>query len=288
MTTTNTMRPDDRELVRQATRSLWRGMDAAVAFGGLRTEHSVPITTSFGAQTDRLQSIVVRNSRGLGGLSWQTRSPRVVHDYALAGDITHDFDSQILGEGITALAVAPIVVGTQVRGLLYAGRRGRDDDSAGEFDTARLAGVASAVAQELRLRDLVDERVAMQQAQAAQASRLELAARAAGAEAERPSAQLRERLARVADETSDPNTARELRAILAPRPVVATGAEGALTERQRDVLELVACGLTNPQIATRLGLSELTVKSYLRALMARLGAGTRMQAVLYAQQRGLL
>ncbi|WP_368499067.1 LuxR C-terminal-related transcriptional regulator [Herbiconiux sp. A18JL235] len=279
--TTNTMRPDDRELVRQATRSLWRGMDAAVAFGGLRTEHSVPITTSFGAQTDRLQSIVVRNSRGLGGLSWQTRAPRVVSDYALAGDITHDFDSQILGEGITALAVAPIVVGTQVRGLLYAGRRGSDDDRSGEFDTTRLAGVASAVAQELRLRDLVDERVAMQQAQAAQA---ELAARAA--EAERPSAQLRERLARVADRTSDPNTARELRAILAPRPAVA--AEGALTERQRDVLELVACGLTNPQIATRLGLSELTVKSYLRALMARLGAGTRMQAVLFAQQRGLL
>lgn len=283
--TTNTMRPDDRELVRQATRSLWRGMDAAVAFGGLRTEHSVPITTSFGAQTDRLQSIVVRNSRGLGGLSWQTRSPRVVNDYALAGDITHDFDSQILGEGITALAVAPIVVGSQVRGLLYAGRRGRVDDRSGGFDTARLAGVASAVAQELRLRDLVDERVAMQQAQAALAQ-AEVVARAAP---DRPSALLRERLERVAAATSDPNTARELRAILAPRGHAApSSVPGDLTERQRDVLELVACGLTNPQIATRLGLSELTVKSYLRALMARLGAGTRMQAVLFAQQRGLI
>jgi DNA-binding CsgD family transcriptional regulator len=54
------------------------------------------------------------------------------------------------------------------------------------------------------------------------------------------------------------------------------------------VLALVALGLTNDRIASSLGLSLLTVKSYLRSAMARLAARTRYEAVVEARRRGLL
>ena len=54
------------------------------------------------------------------------------------------------------------------------------------------------------------------------------------------------------------------------------------------MLALVALGLTNDGIAASLGLSALTVKSYLRSAMARLGAQTRYEAVVEARRRGLL
>lgn len=52
----------------------------------------------------------------------------------------------------------------------------------------------------------------------------------------------------------------------------------ALTARQREILELVAQGLTNAEIARRLFLTEGTVKQHLRAAYKALGVGSRMQA----------
>jgi DNA-binding NarL/FixJ family response regulator len=51
-----------------------------------------------------------------------------------------------------------------------------------------------------------------------------------------------------------------------------------LTERELGVLELVAEGATNPQIAQRLGLSANTVKFHLRHLFLKLGVGNRTEA----------
>ena len=65
-------------------------------------------------------------------------------------------------------------------------------------------------------------------------------------------------------------------------------ADGALTEREREVLRLVADGLQNKQIGRALGISERTVKYHLTAIMTRLGADNRAQAVAIATGRGLL
>ena len=54
------------------------------------------------------------------------------------------------------------------------------------------------------------------------------------------------------------------------------------------MLALVALGLTNEGIAASLGLSLLTVKSYLRSAMARLDARTRYEAVIEARRLGIL
>jgi ATP/maltotriose-dependent transcriptional regulator MalT len=57
----------------------------------------------------------------------------------------------------------------------------------------------------------------------------------------------------------------------------------ALTTREHDVLALVADGLSNREIASRLSISDHTVKFHLASIFGKLGASTRTEAV----QRGL-
>lgn len=61
----------------------------------------------------------------------------------------------------------------------------------------------------------------------------------------------------------------------------------SLTEREREVLGLVAEGLPNKQIARRLGISEKTVKAHLTSIFQRVGVHDRMQAALWAREHGV-
>ena len=61
-----------------------------------------------------------------------------------------------------------------------------------------------------------------------------------------------------------------------------------LTAREHEVLRLVADGLPNKAIARELGISEHTAKFHVGSLLAKLGAGSRTEAVTLATRRGLL
>jgi DNA-binding NarL/FixJ family response regulator len=61
-----------------------------------------------------------------------------------------------------------------------------------------------------------------------------------------------------------------------------------LTAREIDVLELLAEGLPNKSIATRLGISDQTVKFHVASICGKLGAANRTQAVRLAVRRGLI
>lgn len=61
-----------------------------------------------------------------------------------------------------------------------------------------------------------------------------------------------------------------------------------LSEREREVLLLVAKGLSNREIAERLFLAEGTVKNYVTNILGKIGARDRTQAAVRAQQLGLL
>jgi two-component system, NarL family, response regulator DevR len=64
--------------------------------------------------------------------------------------------------------------------------------------------------------------------------------------------------------------------------------EAPLSERQRDILRLVADGMSNREIAEHISLSELTVKSYVEDMLKQLGARNRVHAAVLATKRGWL
>ena len=96
-----------------------------------------------------------------------------------------------------------------------------------------------------------------------------------------------------------PSVTRRLIASLATRPPgLAAGAEpksaashpdlARLTEREREVLALVAQGLSNEEVATRLYLSPLTTKTHVSHIMSKLSARDRAQLVVIAYESGLV
>ncbi|HLF09311.1 MAG TPA: response regulator transcription factor [Dehalococcoidia bacterium] len=85
---------------------------------------------------------------------------------------------------------------------------------------------------------------------------------------------VRKVLARLAKEEEQPRLQRH--------------GEGVLTERERDILRLAASGMSNAGIAARLYISQRTVQAHLSNIFAKLGVGSRTEAVIVSLRRGLI
>jgi DNA-binding NarL/FixJ family response regulator len=99
------------------------------------------------------------------------------------------------------------------------------------------------------------------------------------------------RVAARGDALLSPSVTRRLITDIASRPQRprTPGAElSALTEREREVLTLVAAGLSNDEIAARLFLSPLTAKTHVSRIMTKLNARDRAQLVVIAYETGLV
>jgi LuxR family maltose regulon positive regulatory protein len=103
-----------------------------------------------------------------------------------------------------------------------------------------------------------------------------------------------ERALELARRSGDVVTLREARALLErvrtgpPRPRARSGLVEPLTERELEVLRLVAGGRSNRQIAAELYLALGTVKTHVHAIAGKLGAANRVEAVARARELGLL
>jgi len=99
------------------------------------------------------------------------------------------------------------------------------------------------------------------------------------------------RVARRGDALLSPSVTRRLverfAALPEPAPPAPAGLD-ELTARERDVLDLVALGLSNAEIADRLVVGEATVKTHVARVLAKLDVRDRVQAVVLAHERGLV
>lgn len=83
----------------------------------------------------------------------------------------------------------------------------------------------------------------------------------------------------------DPRVARRLAESL--RSPAAPGSGASLTTREREILMLVAEGLSNRQIARRLHISERTARTHVSSILSKLGLASRTQAALWAIREGV-
>ena len=80
-----------------------------------------------------------------------------------------------------------------------------------------------------------------------------------------------------------PHLTRRLLDYLKPRPV-----SGVLTSREQDVLALLAQGCSNREIASRLGVADITVRTHVSHVLGKLGVSNRVEAALHALRAGLV
>ncbi|MFD0027000.1 response regulator transcription factor [Streptomyces sp. NPDC127172] len=298
--------------MRAALVRLRRGTGLPVAFGGLMAggpmtggTGSVRIGELSGAVTGALRGLAIATGNGLGGKALALSRPCAVTDYPVSLHISHEYDAAVAAEGLLSVLAVPVVVRRRVRGVLYGALR--TAQPLGDRTLGEAVAAARDVEQALVVRD---EARALLAAVAGAGAAGSVAGGVAGsvAGAGGPTAgsgagaavgsaaweEVREAhgaLRALAPRVMDPALREELLAVCgrlasatAPPPVRDVG----LTPREVDVLACVATGATNAVTAERLGLRPETVKAYLRSAMRKLGAHTRLEAVVASRRAGLL
>jgi LuxR family transcriptional regulator, regulator of acetate metabolism len=271
--------PADAVEMRAALLRLRRTTGLPVAFGGLLHDaRQLRIAELSGAATGALRGLGVCAGNGLGGKSIALSRPCAVTDYRSARHISHEYDAAVAMEGLRSVLAVPVVVRRKVRGVLYGALREPTTMGDRTFDAAVAA--ARDVEQALVVRDEVQRLLA--------AAREPVAGPGAWEEVREAHGELRTLAPRIVDQAL-----RETLLSVCGRLATAAGGRPrehtvTLTPRELDVLACVAAGSTNAAAAERLGLKPETVKGYLRSAMRKLGAHTRLEAVVAARRARLL
>lgn len=267
-----------QRILEDAVAEFARATSFPLAFGGFEADGITTVTALSGANGSSLQGLRVESARGLGGRAMIEHRPRFTTDYMSSQLISHDYDAEIAAEGIVMLFAVPVLVDGSTRAVLYGGTRGESPPDASFMRAA--SGVAGDLAREIRVQDEVARRIAAAQSRELPGAVLE-ELRASHAE-----------LRRIAADTADPAMRGRLEALEQRLASIGHGAlpstEVRLTARETDVLAHAALGGTNAEIGIALGLTESTVKSYLKTAMAKLEASTRHAAVATARGYGLI
>ena len=271
------------DILRAELRSLEKSVP--IAFGGSVDQGRLQITELFGTRTQGLRNLAVPSSLGLGGRVIARRRPSVVDSYGDCETITHEFDRPVLAEGISSVLAVPVVVGDRPRAVVYAAVRG--PLSLGERTLDVVVASAGRITSEFRIRDQVEERLS--ELRPVGESAIDHTGQRDRVVLQNVQAELRALISAVSDRPLQ-SRLRGLEQQLASvgRPDEAGKDAPRLSPRELDVLTHVGIGLSNPEIAERLFLLPETVKSYLRSASSKLGAHSRLEAVVLARRLGLL
>ncbi|MBD3008488.1 helix-turn-helix transcriptional regulator [Streptomyces sp. 5-10] len=290
--------------VRSTLQRMRRRGGLPVAFGGLFSgSRQFRISELTGTTTNSLRGLAITPGNGLGGKVLTMSRPISVADYPTSRAISHEYDAAVGAEGLRSMLAVPVVVRGQVRGVLYGALRqplvlgdralGSAVEAARELERA----LEHELARELAARDeaqllLAEARRRRLRGQPRCAPPAEEADSAVWEEVREAHGDLRA----LAHRVPDPQLRAEILTACGRLARAASGrgrerehpGGAELSPREVDVLACVASGATNSAAAERLGLRPETVKSYLRSSMRKLGAHTRLHAVVEARRAGLL
>lgn len=270
-------------LLAPSVRSLRRSCAVDLTFGGSLAPGSrdaITIRHLDGHLGHTLRDLQVRAGYGLGGKVFAMGRPLVVRDYFNTGRIVHAYDRAVAPERIETVFAVPIRAGETVVGLLYLALR--EDVAIGDRVAARAAEQARRIERDLAVAVEVRRRTAAYDEALARDQRAVADARK----------ELEETIATV----GDPHVRARLQQVSRRLHRITTAGDdaaepvtgGVLSTRELDVLERVAAGAANGDIAADLGLRPNTVKAYLRSIARKLGATNRTHAVSLARAGGLL
>ncbi|MET8859040.1 helix-turn-helix transcriptional regulator [Streptomyces sp. NPDC004579] len=272
--------------VRAALVRLRRATGLPVAFGGLVDSGGrlVRISELSGTATRALSALAVSSGNGLGGKAVALARPCAVSDYPASRQISHEYDTAVATEGLCSVLAVPVVVRRRVRGVLYGALR--TAQPLGDRTLGAAVAAARDVEQALVVRDTAHELLGV----------VREPGPAPGATGDAAWEEVREAhgtLRALAPRIADPGLRAELLSVCGRLADAAAPSDGVvqdvvLAPREVDVLACVAAGATNAAAAERLGLRPETVKGYLRSAMRRLGAHTRLEAVVAARRAGVL
>ncbi|MFH9262912.1 response regulator transcription factor [Streptomyces sp. NPDC017546] len=276
--------PVDAVEMQTALLRLRRTSGLPVVFGGLLSDaRHARIAELNGAHTSALRGLVISAGSGLGGKAIALSRPCAVTDYASSRHISHEYDAAVAAEGLRSVVAVPVVVRRAVRGVLYGALRTPVTLGDRTFDA--VVAAARDVEQSLAVRDEARRLLVAGREQVTDPD----AVPGAWEDVREAHRELRALVPRVLD----PALRDELLDVCG-RLASAAGAkapaarEVRLAPREVDVVACVAAGATNAAAAERLGLRPETVKGYLRSAMRKLGAHTRLEAVVAARRAGLL
>lgn len=257
------------------------GMDTAFGAKVQADGRAMKILGIRGALTQSLAGLTVASGAGLGGKSLVLRRPTRVRDYLAAKGITHDYDHAVSQEQLRTVVAVPVRVDSAARYVIYLGNRTQLE--LGDRWLDGLGPYVRAFERALAVQDEVQRQ-------------LRLVAPRPG---ERPLlsvGELREiacELAALAGEVVDDGLKKRLQALQQRvAPGLTAPGDGqptvGLAPREIAVLEQVAAGYSNADVAERLGLQPSTVKSYLKSAMRTLGVNNRVQAIVAARAAGAI
>ncbi|WP_329223252.1 LuxR C-terminal-related transcriptional regulator [Streptomyces sp. NBC_01485] len=257
-------------------------MDMALGGRVLPGAGALEITELCGARTRSAAGLRVRAGAGLGGKALMLARPVSVSSYLSAEGISHIYDHAVRPEALETIAVLPIVVDRVPRLVVYLATRAQVGLGDRWFDS--FTPLVRRLERDIAVDDEVRRRLALMRTQAVAPDPPALS-----------QADLRDiarELAELAGQIEDDALRARVEAVhrrFTPAAGLSTLAVPAmLRPREIDVLQKVAEGLGNREIAQALGLLPNTVKSYLKTAMRKLHARNRVQAILVARESGLI